>query len=468
MKTLESQLREYGRQLDTNRLDIEDDRVQLGQIVVGHPSDSPVHGTPRRPIVAFGVAIVLVLLAGASLLISSGSDPVPVSPANSVVSRTSAVTVTTTDEAPTTSADAIALGSWSRVPHDEVVFGGEGSQMMVSVTAAGPGLVAVGGGGLHDWGHAAVWTSTDGTKWSRIPHDEALFGGTGAQTMTSVVAGGPGLVAVGWNREAPWDADAAVWTSSDGITWSRVPHDEGVFGGESYQAMSAVSVGGPGLVAVGEDRSRDVDDGDPAVWTSVDGIGWSRVPHDEEVFGEGQFTGVTSSDSGLIVVVGNVGSNDGDDAAVWTSPDGITWFRVPHDEEVFGGAGMKDVTVGGPGFVAVGWSEAGAVVWTSTDGMTWIRVAHDESVFGEATGMQTVIAGGPGVVAVGHDQSDGNRAAVWTSRDGINWSRVPDDDVFAGADGAGMEGATFVEGQSVVAVGTDGMDAAVWITPLEN
>jgi hypothetical protein len=48
--------------------------------------------------------------------------------------------------------------------------------------------------------------------------------------MSAVVAGGPGLVAVG-HDDAGEDEDAAVWTSPDGLVWSRVPHDEAVFGG---------------------------------------------------------------------------------------------------------------------------------------------------------------------------------------------------------------------------------------------
>ena len=79
--------------------------------------------------------------------------------------------------------------------------------------------------------------------------------------MWSVTVGGPGLVAVGYDqgREA-----AAVWTSSDGRGWERVPHDEAVFGGDDGQAMGSVTAGGPGLVAVGHDEGRQA----AAVWTS--------------------------------------------------------------------------------------------------------------------------------------------------------------------------------------------------------
>ncbi len=52
--------------------------------------------------------------------------------------------------------------------------------------------------------------------------------------MWSATAGGPGLVAVG-SDAGGGDVDAAVWTSPDGITWSRVPLDEAVFGGTADQ-----------------------------------------------------------------------------------------------------------------------------------------------------------------------------------------------------------------------------------------
>jgi hypothetical protein len=107
-----------------------------------------------------------------------------------------------------------------------------------------------------------------GLVWLRVPSDEAAFGGSGDQMMSAVVAGGPGLVAVG-HDDAGEDEDAAVWTSPDGLVWSRVPHDEAVFGSGHEQMMSSVAVGGPGLVAVG--YSYLGADGDAAVWTSADG-----------------------------------------------------------------------------------------------------------------------------------------------------------------------------------------------------
>ena len=113
-------------------------------------------------------------------------------------------------------ATAVSPSTWSRVPDVEEVFGGDNVQKMLSVTAGGPGVVAVGLEGSGNDLDAAVWISTDGITWFRVPHDRAVFGGDGAQQMLSVTAAGPGLVAVG-AESLNNDLDVAVWTSPDGI-----------------------------------------------------------------------------------------------------------------------------------------------------------------------------------------------------------------------------------------------------------
>jgi hypothetical protein len=199
--------------------------------------------------------------------------------------------------------------------------------MMLSVTTGGPGLVAVGTDGYSYRGDdyqlteipdelaadAAVWTSPDGFTWSRVPHDEAIFGGLGEQRMESVTAGGPGLVAVGSVSGVlvgSYAFDAAVWTSPDGFTWSRVPHDEAIFAnsrgkyGNHEEQMLSVAAGGPGLVAVGFDSIDDCG-WDSAVWTSPDGFTWSRVPDERDCNVPGPYDrmlSVTFGPSGLVAV----------------------------------------------------------------------------------------------------------------------------------------------------------------------
>ena len=154
--------------------------------------------------------------------------------------------------------------TWTRVTDNETVFGEKSEQRMRSVTAGGPGLVGVG----HDgWGrNAAVWTSPDGITWTRVPHDEEVFGGEDDQMMQSATTGGPGLVAVGIDGPDE-DRHAVVWISPDGITWTRVSHDEEVFGGEAELVMASVTAGGPGLVAVGV--GGPAQDWDPVMWLAT-------------------------------------------------------------------------------------------------------------------------------------------------------------------------------------------------------
>ena len=463
MKTLERQLADYGERQRELHGPISADELTVVLGRSDRKAQSPPHRRRGLTIAVAAAAATLLMFGLIPLLVNTDAPSV----ADSVAPTTPA------ESTPATLGELVLIpGVWTRVPHDETVFGGDGEQSMFGVTVGGPGLVAVGAtGGWEGDGDAAVWTSPDGLTWSRVPHDESVFGGANSQTMWDVTIGGPGLVAVGWDGQGILDdvpdVDAAIWTSPDGVTWSRVPHDEEVFGGAW---INGVTVGGPGLVAVGGTEGYFTD-GDAVVWTSVDGITWSRVPHDETIFGGPQrqtMHDVVVGGPGLVAVGMNGGigpwdNNPGANAAVWTSVDGITWSRVPHDESVFGTGGnpsMLGVTAGGPGLVAVGADYhpelAETPVWTSPDGITWTRVPDDETVRGSMTG---VAAGGSGLVATGA------QARVWTSVDGITWNRVPNDETVFGSDWVFR---VTVGGPGLVAVGHDGGDAAAWVWEAEK
>jgi hypothetical protein len=216
---------------------------------------------------------------------------------------------------------------------------GDTAGRMLAVTAFGDGAVAVGTDGVR----GAVWLSHDLATWERI--DDASFvadqpqhpdGPEPALTLNSVTQGGPGLVAVGESSQfaevtrnlATADVRAVVFTSEDGQRWTRIPHDEALFGGSERATMKAVIEGGPGLVAIGYSPPRG-----PLAWTSVDGLTWQR--HD-------RFAG-RSSDVRLLDVVATtdprlglvaVGQDWGpftgsprDRVAVYTSRDGRSWTR---------------------------------------------------------------------------------------------------------------------------------------------
>jgi hypothetical protein len=431
----------------------------------------------RRLGALLAVAGLCFAACGGNSVLGEAGPTVSDTPATSTTgtaqttSTTTAVPPTTTTMPPTTTTAVLDVnaGVWARVPPDEAVFGGADYLWIEAVTAGGPGLVAVGHEIVNNDSVAVVWVSPDGLSWTRPPAVRA----PGYQRMLSVAAGPSRLVAVGFDG-----SNAAVWTSADGMTWSQVPHHEALSGGVMWSVMA----GGPGLVAVGNDGWFGSSESTAAVWTSPDGFTWTRVPHDDDVFGHpagGAMNSVAPGGPGLIAVGRDASGGDGD-AAVWTSPDGLTWTRVPHDDEVFSddyGSRMFSVASGGPGLVAVGSADVSpegdegnfaaltslrdAAVWTSPDGLTWTRVPHIEAVFGGhgEQEMRAVVAGGPGLVAVGESDF---AAAVWTSPDGLTWTRVPhDEEVFGGDSGQVMFSVVAV-GRGLVAVGQDHRNAPVW------
>lgn len=459
--TIERQLADYGfwqRQLHgavsadevLERLRRTDMQVAIGAI---QERTRPASRTrPPRLLRVAAVAAILVVFGGAAF----------------------ALRATETDS------DVSDSGQTRRVETSNVAFDQPFDLEISSVTVGGPGFVAV--GSYMSRGQrsvATIWTSVDAVTWSRIPHDEDVFGlgvfFSDELSMTSITAGGPGFVATGWGtpwRDAPGDGFAAVWTSVDGIAWSRVHHQAPFNSAE----MSAVIATDSGLIAVGR-----TSDSNAAVWTSSDGSTWSRVPTDPTTFDDAVMSNVAAGGPGLVAV----GEDHHGNSAVWISSGGTDWTRIPHDANVFGSSAMTSVTAWGTGLVAVGYRVTQemdhveppmgveAAVWMSADGITWSRV-DVEAAFDGAE-MASVAATPSGLVAVGSVAAGfGRYPAVWTSTDGITWAKEPELDTESGpAEIRGVTAATvgrfapqFPGGAQVrglIAVGSAGSDAAVWV-----
>lgn len=308
------------------------------------------------------------------------------------------------------SADGI---EWERV--DAGGLAGPGDQRVLDVTAAGPGLVAVG----SDAGAAAMWSSADGVAWTRAGPDEAVFGGPGDQVATAVLAGADGSVVAVGRDGGSGDGDAAVWRSSDGgVTWARVLPG-GDLGGPGVQAMADVVLAGPLLVAVGTGGAG------AAAWSSLDGTTWERAD-----LGEGQVEALAAGDAGVVAVGSIADGTAGLDGRAWRSAEGRTWSEAPIDDGPLGSADQEllDVVVtepadGDPLVAAVGRTNLGpgddGAAWASRDGVLWTRALHDEDVYGgdQAQRMAALAELGDVVVAVGSSGSTPAErdAAVWVT-----------------------------------------------------
>ena len=161
------------------------------------------------------------------------------------------------------------------------------------------------------------------------------------------------------------------------------------------------------FVAVGD----PVGAGNAAILTSPNGITWTL--RDSEV--RQQLFSVTyggPSGSELFVAVGNAGE-------IITSPDGNTWTARTSGTT----NSLSDVTYGNFTFVAVG---TGGDIMTSPDGITWTARTS-----GTVNGLQGVTYGGASrrelFVAVGFCPKDSNNncsgdGTIITSPDGITWT----------------------------------------------
>ena len=298
-------------------------------------------------------------------------------------------------------------------------------------------------------------SSSTAWSWVRVPDQIAISGDLGLPArIMAAAAGGPGFVAVG----------STVLASADGITWLR-PVAEGAFDVSlirERKQIEDVVVGGPGLVAVGsvfeEAGSR------PAVWTSVDGESWVRVQHNDAVFGGSEdltIRRVAQADTGLVafgtegdVLAGEFG------VASWISPDGISWSRVTLDSDVFGEDVVDGLFAGGPGMVAIG-----TALWTSSDGRAWTRFEHEAVLGGVDAHLNDVVTTASGLVGVGMDRADGEGdAAVWTSTNGATWSRVPHDAAVFGSDGHQLMSEVTAGDFGLLAAGRDASQPLFWVS----
>lgn len=387
-------------------------------------------------------------------------------------SRAEGTVAPTRRATPTTVAtDQIAApDAWIRSQHP--VWHGAGYQLLNSVRFGGPGLLAAGVDSSGPDADGALWVSKDGKTWDRV--DEVGFGGPGAQGFHDVAAGPAGIVVVGFDSPAA-DIDAAVWFSADGRSWDRV--SSAAFRQVGQEEILTVVATPTGFVAAGFAVTGE--EADAAVWTSPDGHSWTRVedPALSEP-GTQRIYSLVVTPQGLVAGGTHYHPNQFGlynlDARIWVSADGSSWEVV--DDATFGGPGWQFIStvVATPeGLVAAGGDILGqpgfhndAAVWTSADGRTWARVS-DPALSGiGAQHISSLVLGPEGLIAVGYDTAPrGNRIpAVWSSRDGTRWVRVVDPGLTE--PGHRWMNAVAADAKRLVAVGTDGTrpvgDPAVW------
>lgn len=217
-----------------------------------------------------------------------------------------------------------------------------------------------------------LWWSETGATWERIAGLQEL----GIGRIDRLLATPIGIFGVGSsvNPEAQdqivADPPAAVWRSTDGRSWVRVP-DGAMFSGATMQDV-AWSDGRLLAIGWGATPAR------PAFWTSTDGDAWDRIEPPSMVHGSSSTNGPVTTDvhathviaiSRGFAVTGTWLTETGDTSTsgmvTWATQDGRAWQGSARKElsEINDWAAMP-----GGGLAAVGWGPAGGrmvpVAWT--------------------------------------------------------------------------------------------------------
>jgi hypothetical protein len=129
------------------------------------------------------------------------------------------------------------------------------------------------------------------------------------------------LLALGADRKSdPADGDVAVYTSTTGGAWTRVP--AAGLSGTGPQAVRRLARMADGrLVAVGS-ALVGAHQG-PAVWTSADGVTWQSASAPDD--GSATLLGVVEQADGSLLACGSVGTSDQPSVGCWTAGRGQPW-----------------------------------------------------------------------------------------------------------------------------------------------
>ena len=249
--------------------------------------------------------------------------------------------------------------TWSSNP----VISGSPDTWFNAVAYGNGTYVAAGGLG------GAVFTSTDASVWTQRYRNLGLDNWRGAAYANGrfVIAGEAS------SGQAPF---AAVFTSTDGVTWSLVRPGTG-------PGLHSVAYGNGVWVVAGKE-----------LYTSSDAATWTprTIPTTGTVH-------AATFAAGRFVLAGDLGG-------VLTSSDGTSWTH----QSAFGNATVRGLASGNNQFMAVGERVGTGVIWSSADGITWTEDAS------APVPLNAVTFGGGAFTAVGANgfvlQSGGPTASL--------------------------------------------------------
>ena len=269
---------------------------------------------------------------------------------------------------------------------------GNASVASVSGATVAPGgtVVAIGATAASKISQQPVFleAGTDGTVRS-----VSLAGIAGATLpelkINSTAAAGSLQIAVGSANGYP-----AVWRRTSAGAWTLVSSLGLVAADPHLRALTSVTHGPAGWLAVGAPG--------PVVLSSADGEIWGVTGGNitQDLAGVSAVA-ATSGPAGYVIVGRLVAAGGGCVADVWWSPNMTSWTRAHDVNDTDGSSQVLAVAAGAHGFVSVGSHNSQPAVWTTTNGRAWKTIVLPPPAGASAGALQQVAINGNHVVALG-------------------------------------------------------------------
>jgi hypothetical protein len=191
---------------------------------------------------------------------------------------------------------------------------------------------------------------------------------------------------------------------------------------QSLQALTGVTHGSSGWLAVGAPG--------PVVMTSADGTTWQSARGPGSITADLAGAGAVAAAAGPhgYVIVGKLVAPGGNCVAdVWWSPDLTVWTRAHDVNDTAGSSQVLAVAAGAHGFVSVGSHDGQPAVWTTTDGTTWTTIVLPLPAGTSSAVLQQIAISGNRVAALGQATTRAGTVPIaeLSVNGGSSWQQVP-------------------------------------------
>ena len=234
-----------------------------------------------------------------------------------------------------------------------------------------------------------------------------------------------GLAIAGGQQIAVGSADGypAIWRKASGGSWALVSALNQVSAEPAPQALTGVTHGLAGWLAVGAPG--------PVVFTSANGASWQAASGPGSItddLADPTVVATAAGPAGYIVVGTIVKAGGGCLADVWWSPNLTSWARGHDVNDVTGSSTIMAVAADAHGFVSVGSHNGEPAAWVTTDGRSWTTILLPLPAGSRSAMLQQIAISGNRVVALGQETTSAGVVlpfAELSADEGISWSQVP-------------------------------------------